>query len=107
MLYKPSLYLTILAGLSLAIPTPPDSINEHQDTLNDYLVNKHRQTHQHLDSRDECTIYEPYWVGVEWPQFDEWDPSLAEIFRYRQQQSVNLGSWLVLFLKQNYNILLI
>ncbi|TIB67796.1 hypothetical protein E3Q23_02792 [Wallemia mellicola] len=84
-----SLLLSTLAGLSFAVPTP-----RQQELVDKHLQDKlTRQTH--IEGRDECTIYEPYWVGVEWPEFDEFDPSLAEIFRYRQQQSVNLGSWFV------------
>ena len=86
-----SFIIAALAGLSIAVPTPTQQhlVDKHfKDKLD-----QHSQQSAHLEGRDECAIYEPYWVGVEWPSFDEFDPALAEIFRYRQQQSVNLGSW--------------
>lgn len=85
-----SLIIATLAGLSIAVPTP-----HQQDLVDKHFKNKLDQQAHHLEGRDECAIYEPYWVGVEWPEFDEFDSSLAEIFRYRQQQAVNLGSWWV------------
>ncbi|KAG5639515.1 hypothetical protein H0H81_000660 [Sphagnurus paluster] len=46
-------------------------------------------------SQDECFV-EPYNVPPIGNQaFKPFDPQMANLFRYRQQQSVNLGSWFV------------
>ena len=43
-----------------------------------------------------CTI-EPYpSVPITRPVFEPFDAKIADVYRYRRQQSVNLGSWFVL-----------
>jgi hypothetical protein len=50
------------------------------------------QTHRAAQNPD-CYV-EPYnTLPIEDQDFPPFDPNLASIYRYRQQQGVNLGSW--------------
>ena len=52
-------------------------------------------------SNDACTVESYPCIPVAHPVFEPFDTKIADIYRYRKQQSVNLGSWYVLHLREH------
>ena len=80
-------FTTLLASLSLApaVERPDVVAAGPRDT----------QTFIQTASNDACTV-EPYpCIPIKHPVFEPFDAKVADIYRYRKQQSVNLGSWSV------------
>ncbi|PPQ98808.1 hypothetical protein CVT24_003362 [Panaeolus cyanescens] len=76
--FKLSALLTITLSATLALPATP---------LHGGITHKRQLS-------DECQV-EPYNETVAEQNFDAFDQSIADVYRYRQQRSVNLGSWFV------------
>lgn len=80
-------FTTLLASLSLApaLERPDTGVAGSPNT----------QSFIQTGSSDACSI-EPYpSIPLVPPEFAPFDSKLASIYRYRQQQAVNLGSWWV------------
>ena len=78
-------------GLVLSQYKPLPSTNSVSRDVN---VHQGKVLLQTLEEADLCQVA-PYNVTVLQQQFLPFDHAQAMVFRYRQQQSVNLGSWLV------------
>ncbi|KAF9821390.1 hypothetical protein IEO21_00636 [Rhodonia placenta] len=60
------------------------------------------QTNYAQDDADACNVI-PYEASlIEDQTFPPFDQAKANVYRYRQQQAVNLGSWRVLFVHENW-----
>ena len=88
---------TFGAGLEQIAPT---SANNTQEDTQPFDSGYPRQATDHflhpilLDQTSTACSVQPYFSqddGI--PSFAPFDPAKATVFRYRQQQSVNLGSW--------------
>ena len=83
--YKPIPVVPALHELSLR--QNGASSQMHTEELSKSL----NQTHK--AAQDPGCYVEPYNAPPIDQDFPPFDPSLASIYRYRQQQGVNLGSW--------------
>ncbi|RPD66317.1 glycoside hydrolase [Lentinus tigrinus ALCF2SS1-7] len=89
---------TFRAGLA---QTAAPSYNDTQEDTQQFGTSYYAQPEDHLlypvsfDDASPCPV-EPYFdADNAIPPFASFDPAKATVFRYRQQQSVNLGSWFV------------
>ncbi|KAF8308871.1 glycoside hydrolase [Clavulina sp. PMI_390] len=86
-------FTSLLASLRLAPAL------ERPDIAGPVTVQAFVQTSS--ESNNACA-FQPYpSPSVNIPQFAPYDPKISSIYRYRQQQSVNLGSW---FVQENWMV---
>ncbi|KXN92012.1 Glucan 1,3-beta-glucosidase 3 [Leucoagaricus sp. SymC.cos] len=87
---------TVLAALrlsqSLVNPSPGATSS---DTESEYKFAEHSVLKGVTKDHGQDCHVDPYNVPVQAPSFPPFDQTEANVFRYRQQQGVNLGSWFV------------
>jgi len=83
--YKPIPVVPAPHGLSLG------QSGASSQMLTEGLSKSSSQTHK--AAQDPGCYVEPYNAPPIDQDFPPFDPNLASIYRYRQQQGVNLGSW--------------
>ncbi|KAL4253866.1 glycosyl hydrolase 5 (cellulase A) family protein [Abortiporus biennis] len=99
-LYKPTPDIRAIQGRTLDLNTSDvntlytDSL-ERGDVDHSPIRRQPSSSYSHLLRRADCTVqpYNPPTVDLQ--TFPPFDQARANVFRYRQQQSVNLGSWFV------------
>jgi hypothetical protein len=86
----------VLAALrlsqSLVNPSPGAAGNDGQSNYK--FVEQSMAKGAPKGHKQDCLV-DPYNVPVQAPAFLPYDQTEANVFRYRQQQGVNLGSWYV------------